>query len=129
MTQSIKIKRSELIDKIAEGWKVRREGWRKFIYDGIMIKDLIADDWVGLSPEQLVLLQGNMSFSSALSGLQSGWWNTDSVAMIKRAGFFSPKQNITKGHLGQLLMGGDKEFALSHDSIQQTDWEVWGYKA
>lgn len=128
MTQSIKIKRSELIDKIAEGWKVRREWRASPITDKISVEDLIADDWVGIPPET-VLLQEGVSFSLALRGLQSGIWNTDSVTMIKRQGFFSGKQDITKAEFGALLMGGDKVFAISSESIQATDWEVWGYKA
>lgn len=127
MTQSIKIKRSELIDKIAQGWKVRRE-WGGTITDKVSVEDLIVDDWVGIPPEP-VLLQEGVSFRLALHGLQSGIWNAGNVTMIKRQGFFSGKQDITKSEFGALLMGGDKVFAISSDSIQATDWEVWGYKA
>lgn len=123
----IKIKRSELIDKIAEGWRVRREGWSVSVGSAIGIKDLLAGDWIGVPPEP-VLLQEGVSFRLALHGLQSGIWNKDSVTMIKRQGFFSGKQDITKSEFGTLLMGGDKFFAISSDSIQATDWEVWGYK-
>lgn len=94
----------------------------------ISIENLLADDWVGIPPEP-VLLQEGVSFRLALHGLQSGIWNTDSVTMIKRSGFFSYSQDITKSECGALLMGGDKVFALSSESIQATDWEVWGYKA
>lgn len=133
------IKRSELADKLAAGWEVRRKSWQVGIFikadDPFKItrEDWAADDWEGglAAPKRLI---SEVSFWSAVEKLRHGrtslnhivthirrktWLNEDYVLFVEDGCVWNAeKKSRQKCDDGILHI----------QSLNTTDWEVWGYE-
>lgn len=100
------IPRDELLDKLAAGWKVRRNNWAKDCYIASAGSstschwfDLLKDDWEGEPPEPR-LRNDNQTLSVAVAYLKDG------AAFIRRKDW-------------------DGFHGLTIKDILANDWEVW----
>ena len=110
------IKRDELLNKLANGWKVRRNNWAKDCYIASAGSstschwfDLLKDDWEGEPPE-VKCLSGKLHMVAAFALLQEG-----TVKFIRRPSWDKCK----------LFKHSVMCFALNYEDIQTSDWEVW----
>lgn len=110
------IKRSELLDKLAAGWKVRRKEWSSGDLFGIEIcrtvsaKQLLADGWEGEPPEP-ALMYKNCAITFAFEKLRNG------AAFIRRTAWKDKDKRYTQGVFS---------ISLQVEELLATDWEVWG---
>lgn len=104
------IPRNKLLDKLAEGWRVRRKDWDAGIFShkdegiGIGIKELIANDWEGKPP----IIYSGCSVSFAFEQLRKG------AKLVRRPSweedeFYSEMTDIY----------------ILYEDIVASDWEVW----
>lgn len=108
------ISKSELLDKLASGWKVRRKSWPNgtsisSVGGNIMFKwtEMLEDDWEGEAPGPKKSLSG-LNVFEAFSNLKPG-------VFIRRALW----KNATK------LPAGVAATTLRIEDILTSDWEVW----
>lgn len=110
------IPRNELLDKLADGWKLRRKSWAKECTIGqsggtttTHWVDLLKNDWEGEPPE-VKCLSGKLHMVAAFALLQEG-----TVKFIRRPSWDKCK----------LFKHSVMCFALNYEDIQTSDWEVW----
>ena len=110
------ILRNELLDKLADGWTVRRKNWREgrcFSKSGgntsISGSDLIEDDWEGMSPHP-ILKTGGCRIIYPITELSEG------RARFVRRKSWEGFEKYEKSHA---------QFKLSIEDILADDWEVW----
>ncbi len=105
------IPRSELLDKLANGWKVRRKAWDAGVFShkdqdiGIGMKELIASDWEGSAP----IMYSGCSASFAFEQLKKG------AAFVRRPGW----------EIDEFYCEMD-DIYISFEDMLASDWEVWG---
>jgi hypothetical protein len=110
------IPRNELLDKLADGWNVRRKSWREgrcFSKSGgntsISGSDLVEDDWEGMSPHPILKTSG-CRIIYPITELSEG------RARFVRRKSWEDFAKIEKHH---------DPFELSIEDILADDWEVW----
>ena len=110
------IPRNELLDKLADGWTVRRKSWREgrcFSKSGgntsISGSDLIEDDWEGMSPHPILKTSG-CRIIYPITELSEG------RARFVRRKSWEDFQKYDKRHA---------PFEFSIEDILANDWEVW----
>lgn len=111
------IPRNELLNKLAAGWKVRRNNWAKDCYianNGSSTSchwfDLLKDDWEGEPPPEPKCTYSNHSIDLTFHKLNK----------IKK-GFVRRKAWPLEMHISF----GDKPVSLEVEDIVALDWEVW----
>lgn len=111
------IKRSELLDKLAAGWKVRRKSWalRRFMSQGdgnisvISWQEMIENDWEGEPPGPM-LRDCEVGIVHAFERLFDG------AAFIRRTAWKDKDKRYTQGVFS---------ISLQVEELLATDWEVW----
>ena len=111
------IKRSELLDRLAAGWKVRRKswdtGWAVTKNGGTVetpaLLALLSDDWEGMPPEPVLKREG-LHIVTAYSILLSG-----NATYIRREDWDDSKR----------VEDYDHPLPLTGKDILSTDWEAW----
>ena len=117
------IPRNELLDKLAAGWKVRRNNWAKDCHltsSGSTTSchwfDLLKDDWEG-EPPLPELKTGHCYIAFAFDELKN-----HKAKFIRRAAWKPTWQcTFDTNHPIDL-----QKYELSLDDILSSDWEVWG---
>lgn len=114
------IPRDELLNKLAAGWKVRRNNWAKDCYIASAGSstschwfDLLKDDWEGEPPEP-VLKMAQLSVFLAFYQLKYGqakFVRRPVWADVTKMQFDDPEE--------------DTWFDLLAEDILANDWEVW----
>jgi hypothetical protein len=113
------IPRGELLDKLADGWTVRRKSWKEgrcISKSGgntsISGSDLIEDDWEGISPHSILKTVGCRIIYS-MTELSEG-----RARFVRRNswGQCVPLKRCEKQHA---------PFELSIEDIVANDWEIW----
>ena len=110
------IPRNELLDKLADGWNVRRKSWKEglcFSKSGgntsISGSDLVEDDWEGMSPHPVLKISG-CRIIYPITELSEG------RARFVRRKSWEYFEIYEKRHV---------LYELSIEDILANDWEVW----
>jgi hypothetical protein len=112
------IPRNELLDKLAAGWKVRREIWNEhdtFSVNGGSVvflewQDMVhANDWMGEPPDPKKLFSGASIIEAIILRDQSS-----EKAFVRRSDWEKHRRV------------SENVFNLVRNDIMAKDWEVWG---
>lgn len=124
------IPRNELLDKLAAGWKVRRNDWE----NGVTITkhggnaschwvEMLKGDWEGEPPSPKKLLM-NCFFYAALD---FKFHNADKATHIRRMDWPADHKLTFKNGF-QLVPSDSYLKFIKLECLCENDWEVWGYE-
>lgn len=114
------IPRNELLDKLAAGWKVRRNNWAKDCYISKIGSstschwfDLLKDEWEGEPPPELMCVYCELPINRAFTYLKEG---KHDLRFVRRKSWPCTK----------FLKVEETTIALPVTDLIANDWEVWG---
>lgn len=123
------IKRNELLDKIAEGWSLRKKAWNAGVFlkadTMLSVAELLAEDWEGKPPRpKTVRLNQDIFLDEAISQAKP------IKAFIKHklwpeGSFMGLRDGLV--HLDEYCEPIDFLLELDGTAFATPDWEVWTF--